>query len=182
MSPPSGASLTATGLTRSHGAFVVLDGVSVVVGPRSRIGVVGPNGVGKTTLLRLLAGLEQPDSGKLVLAPPALSVGYLPQETVARPGESLGAYLARRTGVAGAEVELEEAAARLAAFGAYTVTAALLAHASPGAIVMHCLPAYRGKEIDSDVLDGPQSVVWDEAENRRHVQKAVLTWLLEVAP
>jgi ornithine carbamoyltransferase len=76
----------------------------------------------------------------------------------------------------------DEAAARLAAFGTYTVTAELLAHASPGAIVMHCLPAYRGKEIDSDVLDGPQSVVWDEAENRRHAQKAIITWLLEVAP
>jgi ornithine carbamoyltransferase len=46
------------------------------------------------------------------------------------------------------------------------------------AIVMHCLPAYRGKEITADVLDGPQSVIWDEAENRRHAQKAVLTWLL----
>jgi ornithine carbamoyltransferase len=76
----------------------------------------------------------------------------------------------------------DEAAERLAAFGSYTVTAELLANASPTAIVLHCLPAYRGKEIDSDVLDGPQSVVWDEAENRRHVQKAVITWLLEVAP
>jgi ornithine carbamoyltransferase len=76
----------------------------------------------------------------------------------------------------------DEAAARLAAFGSYTVTADLLARASPGAIVLHCLPAYRGKEIDSDVLDGPQSVVWDEAENRRHVQKAIITWLLEVTP
>jgi ornithine carbamoyltransferase len=72
----------------------------------------------------------------------------------------------------------EEAAARLAAFGDYTVTAELVGHAGPDAIVMHCLPAYRGKEIDSDVLDGPQSVVWDEAENRRHAQKAIITWLL----
>ena len=46
---------------------------------------------------------------------------------------------------------------------------------------MHCLPAYRGKEIDSDVLDGPQSVVWDEAENRRHAQKAIITWLLRAS-
>jgi ornithine carbamoyltransferase len=45
-------------------------------------------------------------------------------------------------------------------------------------IVLHCLPAYRGKEITADVLDGPRSVVWDEAENRRHAQKAILTWLL----
>jgi ornithine carbamoyltransferase len=72
----------------------------------------------------------------------------------------------------------EEAADRLAAFGAYTVTTRLMSLASPDAIVMHCLPAYRGKEIDSDVLDGPQSVVWDEAENRRHAQKAIITWLL----
>jgi ornithine carbamoyltransferase len=72
----------------------------------------------------------------------------------------------------------DEAAERLAAFEGYTVTADLVAQARPDAIVMHCLPAYRGKEIDADVLDGPQSVVWDEAENRRHAQKAILTWLL----
>ena len=71
-----------------------------------------------------------------------------------------------------------EAAERLLKFADYTVTAELMAHAAPDAIVMHCLPAYRGKEIDADVLDGPQSVVWDEAENRRHAQKAIITWLL----
>jgi ornithine carbamoyltransferase len=73
----------------------------------------------------------------------------------------------------------EEAADRLAAFSAYTVTSELVSLAATEAIVMHCLPAYRGKEIDSEVLDGPQSVVWDEAENRRHAQKAIITWLLE---
>ena len=73
----------------------------------------------------------------------------------------------------------EEAAARLAAFSDYTVTADLMRLAAPDAIVMHCLPAYRGREIDADVLDGPQSVVWDEAENRRHAQKAIITWLLQ---
>ena len=52
------------------------------------------------------------------------------------------------------------------------------AHAKPDAIVLHCLPAYRGKEIAAEVIDGPQSVVWDEAENRRHAQKAILTFLL----
>jgi ornithine carbamoyltransferase len=71
-----------------------------------------------------------------------------------------------------------EAAARAEVFDAYRVTEELLAKADPEAIVMHCLPAYRGKEIDAAVLDGPRSVVWDEAENRRHAQKAVLTWLL----
>jgi ornithine carbamoyltransferase len=76
----------------------------------------------------------------------------------------------------------EEAAERLAAFGAYTVTQELMSLASPEAIVMHCLPAYRGKEIEAEVLDGPQSVVWDEAENRRHAQKAIITWLLANEP
>lgn len=71
----------------------------------------------------------------------------------------------------------DEAAERLAIFSPYAVTAGLLAQAKDDAVVLHCLPAYRGKEIDADVLDGPQSLVWDEAENRRHAQKAVLTWL-----
>jgi len=117
---PSGATLHATGLTKSHGPVVVLDGVGVLVGPRSRIGVVGPNGAGKTTLLRILAGIEPPDAGRVVLAPPSLNVGYLPQETEARPGETLLAYLGRRTGVAAAEADMEDAAALLseAAVGA----------------------------------------------------------------
>ena len=61
----------------------------------------------------------------------------------------------------------------------FRVDAAALALAAPDAIVLHCLPAYRGKEITADVLDGPQSVVWDEAEFRLHAQKALLTWVLE---
>ncbi|WP_433469217.1 ornithine carbamoyltransferase [Spirillospora sp. CA-128828] len=61
----------------------------------------------------------------------------------------------------------------------YAVDEDLLAGADPGAIVLHCLPAYRGKEIAASVLDGPQSRVWDEAENRLHAQKALLIWLLE---
>ncbi len=71
----------------------------------------------------------------------------------------------------------EEAEARRATFSPYAVTAELMSHAAPDAIVLHCLPAYRGSEIAADVIDGPQSVVWDEAENRRHAQKAILTWL-----
>jgi ornithine carbamoyltransferase len=71
----------------------------------------------------------------------------------------------------------DEAAARVAVFSPYAVTSELITHARPDAIVMHCLPAYRGKEIAAEVLDGPQSVIWDEAENRRHAQKAVLMWL-----
>ncbi len=68
---------------------------------------------------------------------------------------------------------------RLAIFSPYAVTSDLLRLAEPDALVLHCLPAYRGKEIAAEVIDGPQSVVWDEAENRRHVQKAVLCYLHE---
>ncbi|MFC9694559.1 ornithine carbamoyltransferase [Kribbella sp. NPDC056951] len=71
-----------------------------------------------------------------------------------------------------------EAALREAPFVPYAVTEQLLAKANSDAIVLHCLPAYRGKEIEAAVLDGPQSVVWDEAENRLHAQKALLSWLL----
>jgi ornithine carbamoyltransferase len=66
-------------------------------------------------------------------------------------------------------------------FRPYAIDAAALHRAASDAIVLHCLPAYRGKEIAADVIDGPQSVVWDEAENRLHAQKAVLAWLLERA-
>jgi ornithine carbamoyltransferase len=71
----------------------------------------------------------------------------------------------------------DESADRAEVFRAWQLNADLLAHAAPDAIVLHCLPAYRGKEITAEVIDGPQSVVWDEAENRRHAQKAVLAWL-----
>ena len=73
----------------------------------------------------------------------------------------------------------QEAEGREAPFLAYAVDEAALAIADPGAIVLHCLPAYRGKEIAAAVIDGPQSAVWDEAENRLHAQKALLTFLLE---
>jgi len=72
----------------------------------------------------------------------------------------------------------DEKAERIALFGPYSVTAEAMSRAKPDAIVMHCLPAYRGLEIAPEVLDGPQSVVWDEAENRLHAQKALLVWLL----
>ncbi|WP_219417497.1 ornithine carbamoyltransferase [Pseudonocardia nigra] len=67
---------------------------------------------------------------------------------------------------------------RTAPFRPLQVNAALLERAAPGAIVLHCLPAHRGDEITDEVLDGPASAVWDEAENRLHAQKALLTWLL----
>ena len=75
-----------------------------------------------------------------------------------------------------------EAAERMKPFLGHALTAGLLAHARPDATVLHCLPAYRGKEIAAGVIDGPQSAVWDEAENRLHAQKALLVWLLAHRP
>ncbi|MEP6667315.1 MAG: ornithine carbamoyltransferase, partial [Nocardioidaceae bacterium] len=71
-----------------------------------------------------------------------------------------------------------EVADRSSPFIAYAVDAAAMARAASDAVVLHCLPAYRGKEIAAEVIDGPQSIVWDEAECRLHAQKALLTWLL----
>lgn len=75
----------------------------------------------------------------------------------------------------GQEAEAEQ---RMAPFRPYAITSSLLAAAKPNVIVLHCLPAYRGQEIEAAVIDGPASVVWDQAENRLHAQKALLTWLL----
>ncbi|MBW8872268.1 MAG: ornithine carbamoyltransferase [Leifsonia sp.] len=73
----------------------------------------------------------------------------------------------------------DEKAERVTVFGDYTVDSRLMALAAPDAIFLHCLPAYRGYEVSAEVLDGPQSVIWDEAENRLHAQKALLAWLLQ---
>ncbi|MGY1849529.1 MULTISPECIES: ornithine carbamoyltransferase [unclassified Blastococcus] len=73
----------------------------------------------------------------------------------------------------------DEYDARVAPFLPYALDGAALARAADDAVVLHCLPAYRGKEIAAEVIDGPQSAVWDEAENRLHAQKALLAWLLE---
>lgn len=74
-----------------------------------------------------------------------------------------------------------EAEVRRRVFRRYQINAELLAKAKPNALVMHCLPAHRGEEITDDVIDGPQSVVFDEAENRLHVQKAIMVWLRDSA-
>jgi ornithine carbamoyltransferase len=73
----------------------------------------------------------------------------------------------------------DEKAERVKTFGGYQVDQALMARAKPDALFLHCLPADRGYEVTGDVIDGPQSVIWDEAENRLHAQKALLVWLFE---
>ncbi|MBW8805770.1 MAG: ornithine carbamoyltransferase [Catenulisporales bacterium] len=122
---------------------------------------------------------------------------YLPRPDIVadavRIAESTGGSVAVTTDAAeacaGADVlvtdtwvsmgQEDEKAERVKIFQPYTLDDAALALAAPDAIVLHCLPAYRGYEISASVIDGPQSVVWDEAENRLHAQKALLAFLLE---
>jgi ornithine carbamoyltransferase len=73
---------------------------------------------------------------------------------------------------------MKEAEARHNELAPYRVNAQLMAHAKPDALFMHCLPAHRGEEVTDEVIDGAQSVVWDEAENRLHAQKGILAWCL----
>lgn len=110
------------------------------------------------------------------------------ERIAASTGGSVTVHARPDEGVAGADVVVtdtwasmgqeSEKEARVKAFAGYTVDAALMARAKPDAIFLHCLPAYRDHEVASAVIDGPQSVVWDEAENRLHAQKALLAWLL----
>ncbi|HEV3369140.1 MAG TPA: ABC-F family ATP-binding cassette domain-containing protein [Acidimicrobiales bacterium] len=111
VTPP--ATLVARNLTIERGGRLVVDGVSIAVGPGSRLGVVGPNGVGKSTLLAALGGWLTPTSGRLSLDPPTATVGYLAQEQEHHPGDTLADWLYRRTGLAAAESELTESAGRL---------------------------------------------------------------------
>ena len=96
----------------------------------------------------------------------------------ARPAEAVTGATVVNTDVWTSMGQEKEKAARLAAFRGFIVDGALLSTARPGAIVLHCLPAHRGEEISEGVIDGPQSAVLDQAENRLHAQKALLELLL----
>jgi ATPase subunit of ABC transporter with duplicated ATPase domains len=104
------AQLSARRVSVSLAGRPVLSSVSIAVGPASRVGLLGRNGVGKTTLLRVLSGGIVPDSGRVVRAPEDLRVGHLEQEPLAGSGETLGELFARRTGVAAAIAEADERA------------------------------------------------------------------------
>ncbi|WP_030023831.1 ABC-F family ATP-binding cassette domain-containing protein [Streptomyces monomycini] len=103
------ATLVAKSLAAGHGERVLFSGLDLVVAPGDVIGLVGANGAGKSTLLRLLAGLDTPEEGRLTLSPPTATVGHLPQEPDRRPGESVRAFLGRRTGVTAAQAALDAA-------------------------------------------------------------------------
>ncbi|MFE4632508.1 ABC-F family ATP-binding cassette domain-containing protein [Streptomyces sp. NPDC056773] len=103
------ATLVAKKLTAAHGERTLFADLDLVVAPGDVIGLVGVNGAGKSTLLRMLAGLDAPETGELRLSPPSAAIGHLPQEPERRPGESIREFLARRTGVAAAQAELDAA-------------------------------------------------------------------------
>ncbi len=110
-------------------------------------------------------------------------------EIASDTGGSVAHETARKAAVEGSDVVVTdtwvsmgqegEAGDRSSPFVPFAVDAEAMSLADPDAVVLHCLPAYRGKEIAASVIDGPASAVWDEAENRLHAQKALLTWLLE---
>ena len=117
--------------------------------------------------------------------------GYEPDPAVVATARAAGATVIVTPdvgeAVAGADVlytdvwtsmgQEDECEVRRRAFAGYQIDAAALGRAKPDAVVMHCLPAHRGEEITGDVIDGPHSIVFDQAENRLHVQKGVLVWL-----
>jgi ATPase subunit of ABC transporter with duplicated ATPase domains len=112
------ATLVTHGLAGGYGHRTLFDGLDLTVAPGDVIGVVGANGAGKTTLLRLLAGADDPQSGTISLAPADAFVGWLPQEHERVPGETVAAYIARRTGCAEATREMDATAAALGDPGA----------------------------------------------------------------
>jgi ATPase subunit of ABC transporter with duplicated ATPase domains len=109
------ATLVAKGLEAAHGDRTLFSDCDLVVGPGDVIGLVGVNGAGKSTLMRMLAGLDAPQAGTISLSPPSAAVGHLPQEPERRDGETVRAFLGRRTGVAGAQAAMDTAAEALGA-------------------------------------------------------------------
>lgn len=127
-----------------------------------------------------------------IASPSGFALGEADVERVVALGGSLELVDRPEQAVKGAEVvstdvwvsmgQESEAAARRRAFEGFTVDEALMAGAAAQAVVLHCLPAHRGEEITASVVDGPQSAVWRQAENRLHSVRGLLLWLLEAAP
>ena len=129
--------------------------------------------------VRVACPPEYKPDGRIVADADAIAV---------QTGGSVQIFTDPREAVAGVDVVVtdtwvsmgkeDEKAARVASLSSYKVDAEMMALAKPDAIFLHCLPADRGYEVTSEVIDGPQSVIWDEAENRLHAQKALMVWLL----
>ena len=191
-----------------HGSVPVINGLSDLLHPvqiladyftlRERRGrleglKVAYVGDGNNVCHELMIGAVKLGMSIEVACPKGYEPNVLIVKSVSRDAQKTGAPVPVVTGdpmaaVAGADVvytdvwasmgQEAEAEARVEAFRGYEVTAAMMAAAGPKAVFMHCLPAHRGQEVAADVIDGPQSVVFDEAENRLHTQKALLLLLL----
>jgi ATPase subunit of ABC transporter with duplicated ATPase domains len=145
----SSATLTATNVSRALGERIILSKVSITISAETRLGVVGPNGVGKSSLLRLLAKLDQPDSGTVEVSPRTAAVGYLAQEPERSSVEDVRAYLSRTTGVAGADAELQ-------------ATAEALSRGEPGAIDGYADALEQWQAIGAADLDARIGTVLEE--------------------
>lgn len=169
-------------LAQFKGGVDALEGMSIVY-----LGDAANNMANSYLLAGAVAGMH------VAVAGPN---GYLPDEAIVRDAEAIAATTGGSIlvttdpleAVAGADCvftdtwvsmgEESQYAVRSKPFWPYQVNEKLMGLAKPDALFQHCLPAYRGKEVTAEVIDGPQSVVWDEAENRLHAQKALLTWLI----
>jgi ATPase subunit of ABC transporter with duplicated ATPase domains len=171
VTPAPHATLVARHLHHERGGHTVLDDVSLSVGPATCLGVVGPNGVGKSTLLQILAGLLVPTSGQVRVDPPSATVGYLSQEHVRAGDETVRAALTRRAGVAAVEAELSAAASALAAGGPeaddrYEAALARYEAASAGEFDARLVSACAQVALPSDVTEQPVSTLSGGQEAR----------------
>ena len=174
---------------RSHPCQVLADLLTL----RSRWGTLRGRtlawvGDGNNVARSLAVGCAMAGMNIRVACPPGHELDGATLDGASALGGSVEAGRDPRSAVAGADAvytdtwvsmgQESEAASRLDAFAGYQVNAQLMAAAAPGALFLHCLPAHRGQEVSAEVIDGPASVVFDQAENRMHAARGLLMWLL----
>jgi ornithine carbamoyltransferase len=174
------------GLTdTSHPCQIMADLLTIIENGRSLPGLkLAWLGDGNNVLASIVEAAGLMGFDVVAACPP----GFQPEEEAIAAASGRARVVADpREAVAGADVVVTDtwismgqaqAEAKLAAMMPYQVDAALMALAKPGAAFLHCLPAHRGEEVTAEVIDGPQSLIWAEAENRLHAQKSVLRWCL----
>jgi ornithine carbamoyltransferase len=149
--------------------------------------VIAWSGDGNNVLASFIQAAPKFGFSLRIATPPAYAPRTQEIEAARQQGGDIALVAGAAAAVAGADVVVtdtwvsmgdKDKDARMAAFPPFAITPAVMAKAKPAAVFLHCLPAHRGEEVLDEVMDGPQSGVWDEAENRIHAQKAVLLWCL----